>query len=98
MKEEKIQLLHPGGKKAVRMSTEKYETLRKAIIECLTKKGALTHTELLQSVNEYLLQKKIKFDGSVEWYMESVKLHLEANKLIHRLKSKSLLKFQIINK
>jgi hypothetical protein len=39
---------------------------------------------------------KIKFEGSVEWYMESVKLDLEANKFIERVYDKSRLKFRLI--
>ncbi len=95
MKNEKIQLRHPAGKKAVRMDIEKYDVLKKAIINCLKKKDASTHTELLHCINENFLQNAIMFDGSVEWYMESVKLDLETNKTIERIKHKSSLKFRI---
>ncbi len=83
---EKIQLLHPAGKNAVRMDIEKYKPIRAAILKSLSKKKAVTHTELLELVLEYFRKKKIKFNGSVEWYMEGVKLDLEANHLIVRLK------------
>jgi hypothetical protein len=33
---------------------------------------------------------KTKFQGAVEWYMEGVKLHLEATKQIERLNEKPL--------
>jgi hypothetical protein len=92
--EQKIQLKHPAGKHAVRMDKSKYDILSKSIFRCLKNKS-LTHKELLEAIIADFKKHKIKFDGSVEWYMESVKLDLEANKLILRLKDKLLLKFKI---
>ena len=94
--ETKIQLSHPAGKKAVRMDKSKYDILSKAIFLCL-KNRSLTHAELLEAIIADFKKNKIRFDGSIEWYMESVKLDLEANKLIHRIKDKSQLKFQIVS-
>lgn len=94
MKEEKIKLSHPAGKNAVSISVEKYEIMKKAILHGLAKNTALTHTELLHAVNDYFLKNKIKFDGKVEWYMESAKLNLEANKMIHWFKDGQKLLFQ----
>jgi hypothetical protein len=85
--EDKIQLTHPAGKHAVRMDRTKYEVLKKAIIKSL-KKGSLTHTELFKAVKTDFKDRKIKFEGSVEWYMESVKLDLEATKQIERIAEK----------
>ena len=93
--EQKIQLKHPAGKHAVRMDKSKYDVLSKAIFRCLKNKS-LTHKELLEAIIADFKKNKIEFDGSIEWYMESVKLDLEANKLIRRLKDKLLLKFQIV--
>lgn len=81
---ERIQLKHPAGKHAVTMDKYKYETLKKGILTSLQKEGALTHTELVQAVSAYFIKNKIKFEGSLEWYLESVKLDLEANKIIER--------------
>lgn len=97
--EQKIQLKHPAGKHAVRMDKDKCETLSKAILRCLKNKP-LTHKELLEAiVTEFKKQKsdsyRIKFDGSIEWYMESVKLDMEANKLLCRTKQNLKLKFQL---
>lgn len=91
---EKIQLKHPAGKHAVRMDTTKYKLLQSAILKCLKRK-ALTHTELCNAVKADFKKRKLKFEGSVEWYLESVKLDLEANNLVTRIKEKSLLKFQL---
>lgn len=92
--EEKIQLKHPTGKHAVRMDRDKYELLRKAILKCL-KNISLTHTEMCAVIRADFKTRNIKFEGSLEWYMESVKLDLEANKLVKRVKDKSILKFQL---
>lgn len=84
MKEEKILTKHPLGKKGVNISTEKYETLKKAILAALGKKE-LTHTELFDRLNKTL---KGKFSGSISWYAETVKLDLEARKIVQRTSAK----------
>jgi hypothetical protein len=90
----KIQLLHPAGKNAFKIDAGKYEVMSNAIVHCLNKQ-ALTHKEMLEAINVYLKKNKIKFDGSVEWYMEGVKLDLEAKKIVKRIKEGSKLKFQV---
>jgi hypothetical protein len=97
MKEEKIQLLHPLGKKNVRMDKKKYDVMRKAITHSL-KSGPLTHKELLEKIQKGFQKNKTKFDGSVEWYMEGVKLDLEATKQIERLYEKPPHKWSISKK
>lgn len=92
---DKIQLLHPAGKHAVRMDKDKYDEISNAILLCL-KKGALTHKEMLEGINSDFKKNKIKFEGSVEWYMESVKLDLEAKKKVERIKENSKLKFRLV--
>jgi len=44
-----------------------------------------THSELLDKVNKGL---KGKFSGNISWYAETVKLDLEARKIIERTSSK----------
>ncbi len=84
MKDEKIQLMHPLGKKNVRMDKRKYNIMQKAIIRSL-QNGPLKHKELLERIQKDFQNNKTKFDGAVEWYMEGVKLDLEATKQIERL-------------
>jgi hypothetical protein len=95
--DEKIQLLHPAGKKLPRIDKSKYDILVTAIREGLNK-GPLAHTGLHESVMKYLKSNKIKFEGSVEWYMECTKLDMEAHKIIERITDKSVLKFQLKKK
>ena len=95
--ETKIQLLHPAGKNAFKIDAGKYKLMSDAIIRSL-KKQALTHKEILDAINAYFKKSKIKFEGSVEWYMEGVKLDLEAKKMVKRIKEGSRLKFQLNSK
>jgi Family of unknown function (DUF6958) len=82
--EEKILTRHPLGKRGVNISREKYDAVRKAIVAALRKKQ-LTHAELSEQVNQSLTN---KFDGNINWYHETVKLDLEAQKIIERTSSK----------
>jgi hypothetical protein len=92
--ETKIQLLHPEGKNAFKIDAGKYEVMSNAISHCLIKQ-TLTHKEMLEAINAYFKKTKIEFYGSVEWYMESVKLDLEARKIVKRIKEGAKLKFQL---
>src|SRR5450755_2038584 len=83
MKEEKILTKHPLGKSGKNIDKEKYETLKKAILSTLQKKE-LTHTELFKQLNKSL---KSKFSGNISWYAETVKLDLEARKIVRRTSS-----------
>ena len=93
--EQKIQLRHPAGKKAVSMDKVKYETMKKAFMNSLKKKNELSHTEILDAITEDFKKNKIKFAGSIEWHMEWIKLDLEAAKIIERISDKSPQKFRL---
>ena len=84
MAEEKILTKHPQGKTGRNISKKSYDTLKTAILAALRKKE-LTHTELFEQLNKNL---KGKFDGNISWYGETVKLDLEARKIIERTASK----------
>ena len=66
------------------ISTEKYNFIKKHLLAVLAKKE-LTHTELMEA-----LYQKVKddFTGGVQWYGETVKLDLEARKIIVRTRTK----------
>lgn len=84
MAEEKILTKHPQGKSGRNISRESYDLLKAAILAALQKKE-LTHDELFEQLNKNL---KGKFSGNVSWYGETVKLDLEARKIIERTGSK----------
>ena len=85
MKGEQIQTLHPQpGKTNKRISLDKYNVIKDNILKILAGKE-LTHTELMEK-----LYSKVKdsFEGGVQWYGETVKLDLEARKIIERTNTK----------
>ena len=84
MTSNKILTKHPLGKNGKNSDRKKYDILRKAILAGL-RKDDLTHTELFSRLNKSL---KGKFSGNISWYGETVKLDLEARKIIERTASK----------
>ncbi|MHC1710365.1 MAG: hypothetical protein AB9819_08180 [Methanomassiliicoccales archaeon] len=84
MGEGKVLTLHPQGKKGRSIDRLKYDLTRQAILDCL-EKGDMAQDELLRCV---VLRLENRFEGSKGWYMESVKLDLEARKVIERYKAK----------
>jgi hypothetical protein len=81
---EKILTKHPLGKSGKNIDRKKYDTLKNAIVSAL-RKNELTHTELFNRLNKTL---KGKFSGNISWYGETVKLDLEAKKIVERTASK----------
>ena len=79
--EERILTGHPQGKKGVNISKQKYDAMRAAITKTLAA-GDMTHTHLVKGVEQRL---QGGFDGSVKWYVETVKLDLEARGVIERV-------------
>jgi sugar-specific transcriptional regulator TrmB len=84
MADEKILTKHPQGKSGKNISRQKYETIKRVILSAL-KNRELTHTELFEQLRKRL---KSKFSGNISWYGETVKLDLEARKMIERTSSK----------
>ena len=84
MTEEKILTKHPLGKSGRNISKQKYEAVKQALVAAL-RNQELTHTELLGRVNKSL---KGKFSDNISWYAETVKLDLEARKIMERTSSK----------
>ena len=84
MADEKILTKHPLGKSGRNIDRRKYETLKKAIVSALQNKE-LTHDELFERLNKTLGN---KFSGNISWYGETVKLDLEARKMVQRTSSK----------
>ncbi len=80
MAEGKILTKHPLGKSGKNIDKQKYETLKRAILSALQARE-LTHTELFDQLGKSL---KGKFSGNISWYAETVKLDLEAKRIIER--------------
>jgi hypothetical protein len=78
---DKFKTLHPDPKKqGVNISREKYEQIKAEILGAL-RKSELSHTQLTNQIKSKL---KKTFNGSVSWYVETVKLDLEARGKIER--------------
>ena len=80
--EEKILTLHPQGKSGVNISRAKYDTISRAIQDSLRAHQNMTFNELTEEVRRRL---EGSFDGSISWYVTTVKLDLEARGLIERI-------------
>ena len=80
--EERILTLHPEGKKGVNISLNKYLVMKEFILEQLRRQDGQTFAQL----NETALQTlKNRWQGSIPWYLITVKLDLEARGLIERV-------------
>ena len=82
---ELIQTLHPDKTKVnKKISLEKYNVIKRNLIDILQSKE-LSHTELMECLYQNV---KDSFVGGVQWYGETVKLDLEARKVVERTGSK----------
>jgi hypothetical protein len=79
--EERIITLHPEGKQGINVSRQKYELVRAAILDTIYAAGEIT---FLQLFNDVIQRLSGDFDGSIGWYITTVKLDLEARGLIER--------------
>ena len=77
-----IKTLHPEKKQGVKISREKYELIRKTMMTVLRANKEITFMKLSRAVEKEV---RGKFDGSVLWYVTTVKLDLEARGEIKRV-------------
>ena len=91
--EERVMTLHPQGKQGVNISKQKYHTVRQSILDALGAHKELTFTELTESVRQNL---QGSFDGSVNWYVTTIKLDLEARGEIERIPGRSPQRLRLV--
>ena len=77
-----IRTLHPEKKQGVNISKEKYDVIRTAILCVLRSHKEITFMNLSRAVEKEI---NGKFDGSVMWYVTTVKLDMEARGEIKRV-------------
>ncbi|MBS4013332.1 MAG: hypothetical protein KGZ97_06175 [Bacteroidetes bacterium] len=82
MSETKIVTLHPSGKQGVNILLRRYEVIKNFILSTLKESSEISFYELTDLAVKELSE---SFDGKVVWYMVTVKLDLEARKLIERI-------------
>ena len=83
---ERIMTLHPAGKQGVNIDKGKYDMVREAIEETLRAQPGITFSALTEEVGRRIGD---VFDGSVSWYVVSVKLDLEARGVLERVDGRS---------
>ncbi len=91
--ETKILTLHPQGKAGVNIDKPKYDQIRGAIVDSLNAHGVMSFKELTAAVQSAL---KGRFQGSIPWYVTTVKLDLEARGVIERIPGKKPQQLQLI--
>lgn len=84
MSDSTILTLHPQNKSGRKIAKEKYNVMKKAIIEIL-KNNEVTHNELIEELSNKLHK---VFDGNIGWYGETLKLDLEARGIVERTDKK----------
>ena len=77
-----IRTLHPEKKQGVNINREKYEIIRNAIICVLQTQKEMTFMKLSREVEKEV---NGNFEGSVIWYVTTVKLDLEARGKVKRV-------------
>lgn len=82
----KILTRHPDGKKGVNIDAEKYNRVRNVLLHILSDHPEITYQKMNTLAKDLL---KSKFEGSVPWYVVTVKLDLEARGIIERIPNSS---------
>lgn len=84
---EKVTALHPDPEKQpTQIDRDKYEAMRAAILKAIEEHGELAFKALAQEAEARL---EGVFEGSIGWYVTTVKLDLEARDLLERIPGKS---------
>ena len=95
MSEEKIMTLHPDGKRGVNILKRRYDVIKNFILKTLKSRKEISFEEL---TDKAVISLSKTFDGKVVWYMVTVKLDLEARKIIERVPKTSPHKLRLIKK
>jgi hypothetical protein len=79
-----IHTLHPAKKQGVNISREKYDVIRNAILCVLQAQKEMPFMKLSRAVEKEV---NGNFDGSVMWYVTTVKLDMEARGELKRVQN-----------
>jgi hypothetical protein len=77
-----IRTLHPAKKQGINISRQKYDTIREAILCVLKAEKEITFMKLSRAVEKEV---NGNFEGSVTWYVTTVKLDMEARGEVKRV-------------
>ena len=90
---DRILTQHPQGKRGVNIGREKYDLIRLQIVACLKGGAELTYTEITNAVRTAV---DGRFEGSINWYTEVVKLDPEARRAIERLAGSNPERYRLV--
>jgi hypothetical protein len=80
---ERILTRHPDpDKSGVNIAKAKYDAICAAIVESINDRGEITFKELTKDVQRRLSG---QFEGSISWYVTTIKLDLKARNVIERI-------------
>ena len=91
--EEKIMTLHPKGKKGTNILKRRYDIIKKSMLAIISETGEICYEDLSDRMIKEL---QPTFDGKVIWYVITVKLDLEARKIIERIPKTSPHKLRLV--
>jgi len=82
-KDEKFMTLNPDkNKSGVNIDKSKYEIIKQAIKQVFKERKEVSYSTLINIIKARLAN---SFKGSIRWYVEVVKLDMEARKMIERI-------------
>jgi hypothetical protein len=84
--EKRVLTLHPEGKQGVNISKQKYEIIRQTILSILEDQEEILFKDLPAEVDRKL---EGGFDGSISWYVTTVKLDMKARGSVVRVPKSS---------
>ena len=91
---ERIMTLHPAGKQGVNIDKGKYDMVRQAIEETLQAQPGITFNGMTEAVGKRIGD---VFDGSISWYVTSVKLDLETRGVLERIDGRSPQRLRLVD-
>lgn len=91
---EKILTLNLDGKNGVNIDKAKYDVIKSAILDAIDREGEILFKDLSPAVESQLPD----FDGSIPWYVTSVKLDLEVRGILERIPKSSPQRIRRVNK
>jgi hypothetical protein len=80
--DDRIETLHPAGKQGVNILRTKYDQIVNAINDAVAAKQPIGFEDLVEEVDRKV---GADFDGSIPWYVTTVKLDLEARGVLERV-------------
>jgi hypothetical protein len=92
--EGRIMTLHPEGKQGTHIDFDQYLTIREAIVRILGDQGEMTLKDLTSRIEDEVGP---DFDGSVRWYVMTVKLDLEAREIVERVPDETPQRVRLIS-